>query len=238
MDYDKVRKKYGLSKQTNVENWLKCKKYFEKNFPNKEVKIEDVKLYNKVNKYSSAESCLNKLGYKVLYPCVICGKYFQLKRGKGIGDSNYTAFNKGYAELKCHSIWLKEYVAKREEEKKKKDEQKREKEKAKRAKREEYGIYGIYINKELVYIGKTIRDFKERWKEHENCVKDRTIANSNQPYLYEAMRNNEYEFVKLVDLSGKTFYDIELQCMEFALIEVHKPKYNYVGVKVPYEFKR
>lgn len=238
MDYEKIRVEYGLTKQVNMEKWVKCKEYFEKKYPNREVRIEDIKLYNKQNNYQSAESCLNKIGFKVLYPCEYCGKYFQLKRSKLIGDSNFTPFRKGYMELKCHSIWLKEYSEEREKERTAKQKEKEIKEQTKRKKRLSYGIYGIYIDNELVYIGKTIRNFEERWKEHEACVKDKQIANSNQPYLYEAMRNNKYEFRKLIEFTKEIMYDWDLQCMEFALIETHKPKYNYVGVKVPYEFKR
>lgn len=234
MDYESIREEYNLSKQVNMEKWVKCKNHFEKNYPDKVVKIEEIKEYNKLNGYQSTESCLNKIGFIVLYPCIYCGRYFKLSKK----DKNYTPFKKGYMELKCHNKWLSEYNNKIQSERMVKQQDKEKKEKLKRAKRTSYGIYGIYIENELVYIGKTVRNFNDRWKEHEACVKDRNIINSNQPYLYEAMRNNKYEFRKLIEFTSEVMYDWDLQCMEFALIETHKPKYNYVGVKVPYEFKR
>ena len=33
-----------------------------------------------------------------------------------------------------------------------------------------YGVYGIYENDELVYVGMTMRDFKKRWEEHKRGI--------------------------------------------------------------------
>ena len=33
-----------------------------------------------------------------------------------------------------------------------------------------YGVYGIYENDELVYVGMTMRDFEQRWEEHKRGI--------------------------------------------------------------------
>lgn len=99
------------------------------------------------------------------------------------------------------------------------------------------GIYGIKINNELVYVGKTNRDFNERWKEHIYLIEHPQEKNSQQDYLYKAIREaakkgDEIKFCVLVPASNAT--DEQLKSMEYALIVSKTPKFNYQGVKVPY----
>lgn len=97
------------------------------------------------------------------------------------------------------------------------------------------GVYGIYIDNELVYVGMTNRDFKIRWNEHKECVKNPEIRNSQQNYLYKAMRENKFEFKVLCE--AKPFNtEKDIKCMEYALITFNKPKYNYCGVVVDYNW--
>lgn len=96
-------------------------------------------------------------------------------------------------------------------------------------------IYGIKIDNELVYIGKTIRPLKERISEHIECMLNKNIKNSQQNYLYKAMREcNGYKFEVIKEFSNINNYDLELK--EKQLIEEFRPKYNYEGVKVDYRF--
>lgn len=37
-----------------------------------------------------------------------------------------------------------------------------------------YGVYGMYRNDELIYIGMTTRSFKQRWKEHQGHIKKKS----------------------------------------------------------------
>ena len=97
------------------------------------------------------------------------------------------------------------------------------------------GVYGIYIEGKLVYIGKTSRDFRERWMEHVNYAKNPQLESSQQNYLYAAMRKGKdvkMEILAEVD----NFSNAEIECVECALIHSYKPQYNYQGVKVPYVF--
>ena len=64
-----------------------------------------------------------------------------------------------------------------------------------------YGVYGIYFNKKLVYIGKTSRYFYQRFSEHKSYMKYQGGK------LYEEMRkfkdknvNNKINYLLIVSL--------------------------------------
>lgn len=96
-------------------------------------------------------------------------------------------------------------------------------------------IYGIRIDNELAYIGKTIRPIKERIAEHIECIMNENINNSQQNYLYKAMRLCQgYKFEILFQQEEIDNHSLEM--IEKTLIENIKPKFNYEGVKVPYRF--
>lgn len=99
------------------------------------------------------------------------------------------------------------------------------------------GIYGIYENGELVYIGMTMRPFEDRWKEHQ----ERIEKGSNELALYNLIdANAKIEFKKLLEVdkmdSNDKITKRDLQAMEFALIQEHRPKYNFAGRTQPYRF--
>lgn len=39
-----------------------------------------------------------------------------------------------------------------------------------------YSVYGMYRNGELIYVGMTMRNFKQRWKEHQGYIKNKSHA--------------------------------------------------------------
>lgn len=99
------------------------------------------------------------------------------------------------------------------------------------------GIYGIYENDQLVYIGMTMRPFEARWKEHQERIEKR----SNELALYNLIdANAKIEFKKLLEVdkmdSNDKITKRDLQAMEFALIQEHRPKYNFAGRSQPYQF--
>lgn len=97
-----------------------------------------------------------------------------------------------------------------------------------------YYIYGIMINNELVYIGKTYRGLRERILEH--LVRD----NNANKKLYELFETEDFHLVILCEECGKYSKiknDIELQVVEKKLIEYYKPLCNVQGVNKPYVFK-
>ena len=73
----------------------------------------------------------------------------------------------------------------------------------------------IYFNKKLVYIGKTSRNFYQRFSEHKSNMKYQGGK------LYEEMRK---------------FKDRDLSCMEYALITYLKPRLNREGVIRKFRF--
>ena len=102
-----------------------------------------------------------------------------------------------------------------------------------------YGIYGIYINDDLIYIGYT-EDFRQRFRNHHTC-----FNHSDKP-LYQRMRlekeeGNQVSIKPLInieelDVLNSKITERDLQAMELALITLYKPPYNYEGVRIPYQF--
>ena len=109
--------------------------------------------------------------------------------------------------------------------------------KKKSEKKEGGGVYGIYENGALVYIGMTMRPFEARWKEHQENIE----KGSNELALYGLIdANAKIEFKKLLEVdkmdSNDKITKRDLQAMEFALIQEHRPKYNFAGRTQPYQF--
>ena len=105
------------------------------------------------------------------------------------------------------------------------------------------GVYGIFVNNNLVYIGSTSISFKDRFLEHKGYIRN----NSEIMYLYKKLKldlenNCNVEFKPLIILEDlqmlhkKTINKKELKCMEFALIMVLQPKYNIAGRLQPFNF--
>lgn len=98
-------------------------------------------------------------------------------------------------------------------------------------------IYGIYLDNQLVYIGKTNRSVGVRIGEHLEGVfaerKDSQDFMSN-PELYTAWRQSECWNVKILkSLNGNNY---ELETAEKDLIELFKPQYNKQGVTLEYQY--
>lgn len=101
----------------------------------------------------------------------------------------------------------------------------------------EGGIYGIYENNELVYIGMTMRNFQIRWNEHLENIKEQTdklplyrLIDPNNQITFKILLNKKYMF------SNSEITRRDLEAMEFALIQEHKPKYNFSGRVQEYIF--
>lgn len=102
-----------------------------------------------------------------------------------------------------------------------------------------YGVYGIYFNKKLVYIGKTSRNFYQRFSEHKSNMKYQGGK------LYEEMRkfkdksvNNKINCIPLIsfDCEFDNISDRDLSCMEYALITYLKPRLNREGIIRKFRF--
>ena len=100
------------------------------------------------------------------------------------------------------------------------------------------GIYAIYKNDELFYIGSTMRDFSIRFKEHLEKIK----IKSNELHLYSLInQEDDISFSPLIyikDLKIETkITRRDLECMELALIHLYKPKGNLAGNTCKFRFK-
>lgn len=118
-----------------------------------------------------------------------------------------------------------------EEPKKKKSGSNKKKEK----KEKEYGIYGIYIDNKLVYIGMTAKSFGERFSSYKTQIQNPSrkieymMVNAKQNGKMVEMRplivNNEF-----VSIS-----EIELKKIEYSLIKILQPEGNLEGTVLPYD---
>ena len=125
----------------------------------------------------------------------------------------------------------------------------RKEEKEQKTTLDKSGIYGIYIEDELVYIGKTTRSFRRRLYDHRTLTNtiDKIGKNAHNEKFYKALKkakeeNKEIKFVPLIVLEDlkvighNKFSYTDIKMMEFSLISVLKPKYNIEGIYIPYDF--
>lgn len=91
-----------------------------------------------------------------------------------------------------------------------------------------YGVYGMYRNDELIYVGMTTRSFKQRWKEHRGHIKKKSNALS----VYSLIENNDkIEFKILFDAmkNGMPLSDKEVKAIERKYIVQYSPIGNVEG---------
>lgn len=102
------------------------------------------------------------------------------------------------------------------------------------------GIYGIYVNDKLIYIGYTVNGFLNRYDQHKYCFV--RGYGKNDMYL-QGFNINQIEFRELIteEEIQKLFHttapiDKEiLQLIEYSLIKVLQPPFNKDGITSPYE---
>ena len=108
------------------------------------------------------------------------------------------------------------------------------------------GIYGIYVNDELVYIGKTTQSFQKRFYQHKHLIDFPDDSETQYDMYYElAVARAQGRTVQLRPLiiaeyvPYDSLYSItnrDLESMEFALIYCYRPRYNICGTKKPYKY--
>lgn len=99
------------------------------------------------------------------------------------------------------------------------------------------GIYGIYIDEKLVYIGKTTTNFQIRFNQHKSNL------NNSDKYLYRGLRKAKTYGAKISlrpliiveELKvNKPIVERDIEMMELALIQLYQPKYNIQGIHQNY----
>ena len=108
------------------------------------------------------------------------------------------------------------------------------------------GIYAIFIDNILVYIGSTTVSFKKRFQAHKEIVKNGSGENVQRIHkeICIALNNNkkvDFQPIVIIEdlhyLYKRHINEKELKCMELALITTLKPIYNVAGVFAPFSFK-
>lgn len=107
------------------------------------------------------------------------------------------------------------------------------------------GVYGIYYNDKLIYIGKTDVSFNTRFKQHQEAL----TSGSTSQYLYKYLLNEKQlngniaiSFKPLITIKDLKIEDVsiiknrDIEAMELALIHLYKPICNIQGIKQDYKF--
>ena len=105
------------------------------------------------------------------------------------------------------------------------------------------GIYGIFVDEKIIYIGKTISGFKKRFQQHKSAMADE----SNHLLLYQRLRKYKeqgkiIQMRVLIDINDlkiinkKAITRTDIKMMELALISVFQPECNIEGVSASYDF--
>lgn len=103
----------------------------------------------------------------------------------------------------------------------------------------DFGIYGIYKNGKLIYIGKTSKSFKERFNQHRRSIKNK---DRDDMKLYSLIEDgDDIQFKPLISandlmIEKGDLTERDLEAMELALIHVRKPIGNLQGVNRIYKF--
>ena len=108
------------------------------------------------------------------------------------------------------------------------------------------GVYGIYIDQELVYVGKTTQTFKKRFYQHKHLIDYPDDSETQYDMYYElAVARAQGRSIQLRPLlvvesvPYNSLYSLnnrDLESMEFALIWYLRPKYNICGKTKPYKY--
>lgn len=109
------------------------------------------------------------------------------------------------------------------------------------------GVYGIYINEEIVYIGSTTDSFARRFSKHKSRMKEPPEKHPTQIELYDTLKAAKASGYSVVfrplivveELKYRSLVPIEkrdVESMEFALIDLYKPRLNKCGVTLPFKY--
>ena len=101
------------------------------------------------------------------------------------------------------------------------------------------GIYGMYKNGELYYIGLTTRPFQYRWQEHLDIIQGKSPVPFGMILYNNISINDTIEFKPLIqvkDILSKEITLRDLEAMELGLITMYHPEGNYQGRLGVYRF--
>lgn len=93
-----------------------------------------------------------------------------------------------------------------------------------------YGIYGIYINEDLVYIGKTTNDFSKRFSNYKSDMKKKPNRKIIQLLVEASQEGKRIEFRQIISSKNLPMSNNDLILLEKQLIELYQPIGNELGV--------
>lgn len=102
------------------------------------------------------------------------------------------------------------------------------------------GIYGIFENDELIYVGETSKSFVERFRAHSKCVKENSSISEMYSYIKDNFEENKFCMRPLVEVDSRVKLTGELQLRDIQSIELgfitcFRPKFNIMGVFKEYK---
>ena len=108
------------------------------------------------------------------------------------------------------------------------------------------GVYGLYLDGELMYIGKTIQGFRKRYLQHKHFIDFPNDSETQYDMYYELAaalaqgRSLELRPIFVAETARyNSLYTItnrDLESMEFALITALQPRYNIEGKRRAYRY--
>lgn len=102
------------------------------------------------------------------------------------------------------------------------------------------GVYGIFENEELIYVGYTIKSFVDRFRAHIKCVKENSSVNKMYSYIRKNFEEKRFYMKPLVEIGNKVKLDGDLtlrdiQAIELGFITCFRPQFNIEGVNKKYQ---
>lgn len=105
------------------------------------------------------------------------------------------------------------------------------------------GVYGIFEDEELIYVGETMRSFETRMKEHNDLMNQGSKINDMYEYIKNHFQEHRFYMRPLVeaDLRVNTNRELtqnEVCAMELGFITCFRPKFNRAGKDVRYKLEK
>lgn len=99
------------------------------------------------------------------------------------------------------------------------------------------GVYGVWVNDELFYIGSTNRSFEERFAEHQINLQ---IQNNELKWYSKIKPTDKIEYIPIIDVTevncDRELDATDIKSMELALIIAYRPEGNIAGIKTKFKY--
>lgn len=105
------------------------------------------------------------------------------------------------------------------------------------------GVYGIFENDELIYVGETMRNFETRMREHNQAMNDGSKENEMYQYIKENFEDKRFYMRPLVEVdlrvnANRKLTQDEVYAIELGFITCFMPRFNRAGVDVWYRLNK